>query len=450
MLRLTPSPASPEAEHALLGTILHNNKALEHLDFLKPEHFSEARNQSLFAIILALSLEGKQASPITIKPMVEADPDLDMQFIVSILDPPTRTNAKQYGAMVFDLYRRRRLIEIAEQISNDARDLHAPEGIENAEQALFDLTDTSESGGLVSLDDALAGAVKMAEAAHRKEVSGISTGLKDLDDKLGGLHPSDLIILAGRPSQGKTALALTIAFNVAKQNNNVAFFSLEMGKEQLAGRILSETSDIEGHALRTGRVHDQDFQRVYQAQERLKGLKLHIDDTPAPTLSAIRTRARRLARTDGLGMIVVDYLQLVSGTGENRVQEIAQITRGLKGLAKDLKVPVLALSQLSRAVEQREDKRPQLSDLRESGTIEQDSDAVMFVYREEYYLERSQPKESATIAEKTDWQAAMARVKNLAEIIIGKQRHGPIGIVVTHFDSAKTWFSDLQKSSNEL
>ena len=370
---------------------------------------------------------------------------------------------------------RRELIALGEDMVNDAfePDLEsdANQQIETAEHKLFELATAGQvEGGFQPFRLSLTKAIQQAEAAHKRDgkLSGVTTGLRDLDKKLGGLHPSDLVILAGRPSMGKTALATNIAFNAARAYRTeispagdktvvdgavVAFFSLEMSAEQLATQILAERTEISSHKIRQGELLQEEFERLVVAAPELHQLPLYIDDTPALSVSAVRTRARRLARTSGLGLIVIDYLQLLAGTAgkrsENRVQEISDITRSLKALAKELKVPVLALSQLSRQVEQREDKRPQLSDLRESGSIEQDSDVVMFIFREQYYLERAEPGRRPEESEEkfnlryAEWQKRCAEVFNTAETIVAKQRHGPVGTVRLFFDGQYTRFADL-------
>ena len=472
---LRTPPHNVEVERALLGTILTNNRAYEKVqEFLTPEHFTEEVNGRIYTAVGKLIEQGHQANAITLKTYLERDELViaagGMKYLASLTSSMvTVINAAEYGKLIYDLHLRRELISLGEDMVNAAYDAQidetALEQIEESEQRLFDLAATGTSdGGFKTFEKALTDAVELAAAAHRREgaLTGVTTGLTDMDKKLGGLHASDLIILAGRPSMGKTALATAVAFNAARyfrtadrpedQGKQVAFFSLEMSAEQLATRILAERSRINSHDIRTGRLSNDDFGRMVQASTELNELPLFIDDTPAVTVSTIRTRARRLARQKGLGMIVVDYLQLIAANRgertENRVQEISAITRGLKALAKDLNVPVLALSQLSRAVEQRDDKRPQLSDLRESGTIEQDSDVVMFVFREQYYLERHEPSQKA---EETDeryheryakWQENCERVHNIAEVIVAKQRHGPIGNIKLHFEADFTQFSD--------
>ena len=381
-------------------------------------------------------------------------------------------NAGDYGRVIHDAWVRRQLIDIGENVVNNAfgarPDLDGVDQIAASEEALFKLaTDKGQEGGFVSFGKALTGAIDVAEKAfHRSgDVVGLTSGLRDFDKRTGGLHPSDLIILAGRPAMGKTALATKVAFSAARAllrdaedegvppKGAVAIFSLEMSSEQLATRILSEQAEVSGERIRRGDIGQKEFDRFVRVSRELQRLPLHIDDTPAISLSAMRTRCRRLARTKGLSLVVVDYLQLMRpaiGTKpDNRVLEISMITQGLKAIAKELSVPVIALSQLSRQVESREDKRPMLSDLRESGSIEQDADAVMFVYRDEYYLQQRMPKESAY--DSTDkfqiateeWQRKMALVHNKAELILEKQRHGPTGTIHLYFEGEFTRFNDL-------
>ena len=390
-------------------------------------------------------------------------------------------NASEYGRAIHDTWLRRQLIDIGETVVNNAFGMDATlagsDQIEAAEQQLFQLaTDGGSDGGFVSFERALTDAILSAERSFRRagHVAGLTTGLRDLDSKMGGLHPSDLLILAGRPGMGKTALATKIAFGAAKALLNearaadpaampkaqVAVFSLEMSSEQLATRLLSEEARISGDRIRRGDIGQKDFDRFVEVSREIAALPIQIDDTPAITMSALRTRCRRLKRTKGLALVVVDYLQLMrpsAGTKpENRVLEISQITQGLKAIAKELAVPVIALSQLSRQVESRDDKRPQLSDLRESGTIEQDADAVMFIYRDEYYLEQKMPKEVAFDggSEKfhtamDEWQQKMAKAHNRADLIIAKQRHGPTGTIPLFFEAEFTRFGDLDLAHSD-
>ena len=409
-------PHNFEAEQALLGAVLMNNRALEKVaEFLRAEHFADPTHGRIYQACQALSFKNQIANPVTLKTYLQSDAGLaelggDAYLARLAGSAATIINAEDYGRLIFDLHLRRELIAVGEDMVNDAFDTDmdnmATGQIETAEKKLFDLATAGQAeGGFVEFRKTLITAIEQAEAAHKREgkLSGVTTGLRDLDGKLGGLHPSDLLILAGRPSMGKTALATNIAFNAARayrveqsptgerkviDGAVVAFFSLEMSAEQLATRILAERAEIPSHKIRQGEMSNEEFERLVVVAQELHQLPLYIDDTPALSVSAVRTRSRRLHRTHGLGLIVIDYLQLLAGTTgkrvENRVQEVSDITRGLKALAKELNVPVLALSQLSRAVEQREDKRPQLSDLRESGSIEQDADVVMFVFREQY------------------------------------------------------------------
>jgi replicative DNA helicase len=462
------APQNVEIEAALLGAILTNNRAYEQVaEFLQPEHFYEPAHQSVYAAAAKLIEMGQQASPATLRHFFEQDNSLDTvggaQYLMELATSVFSTiNAAEYGQTIRDLHLRRELITLGEHVVNEGYrldiDISAMDQIETTEQSLYDLATTGETErGYVSLVDAAKSAVEMAEQALRREgqVVGVSTGLKDIDRLLGGLHPSDLLIIAGRPSMGKTALATNIAFNAAKAGDTVLFFSLEMSSEQLATRILSEQSGIPSDRIRRGDIKDDEFQRVVVASQELHRTPLFIDDTPALSVSALRTRARRLKRKNNLSLIVVDYLQLMqSGLGrrnDNRVQEISEITRGLKTLAKELDVPVLALSQLSRQVENRDNKRPQLADLRESGSIEQDADVVIFIFREEYYLARDEPiseydEDTTRFAEKYEkWQIKKAEVENIAEVIVAKQRHGPTDNVNLFFDGSLTRFADFDR-----
>ncbi len=475
-------PYNTDAEQALLGAILINNGAYPRVsEFLLAEHFGNAVHARIFAAIAKLVERGQIANPVTLKNLFDQDGALTeiggAQYLARLAGGAvTIINAEDYARHIHDLYLRRQLIALGEDVVNDAfrQDLddRAPEQIERAEKKLFDLATAGQSeGGFRVFATALSSAIGAAEAAFKKsgKTVGVATGFVDLDKKLGGLHPSDLVILAGRPSMGKTALATNIAFSavraykpaqtpdgrtIAEDGAVVGFFSLEMSAEQLATRILAEESGVSSDRIRRGDVSREDFDRFLQASHQLQSLKLFIDDTPALSVSALRTRARRLMRQQGLGLIVVDYLQLLRPsvqvrTLENRVQEISDITRGLKALAKELNVPVLALSQLSRAVEAREDKRPMLADLRKSGSIEQDFDVVMFIFREEYYLSRGQPmrRPDETDDKYNDryerWQNRYNEVYGTAEILIAKQRHGPIGTVKLHFEAETTKFDNF-------
>lgn len=468
-------PHNEEIEQALLGALLVNNKSLEKVsEFLQPNHFYNAVHGRIYEAIRTFVERGQDASPLTLKSYFEKDQDLSHvgggQYLADLATHVVSVvNVEDYGRTVYELHLRRALIALGEDVVNEAYqhdvEITAQNQIEQTERRLFELATAGDyKGGFVAFHESLTRAIQQAQLAYQREglVTGVTTGLIDVDKKLGGLQKSDLIILAGRPSMGKTALATNMAFNAAKaylqsagkEGSVVGFFSLEMSAEQLATRILADLSSIASDKIRRGEVKDTDFHRFVEASQQLSQVPLFIDDTPALTISAIRTRARRLQRQHNLGMIVIDYLQLLQGSGrgnsENRVLEISEITRGLKAIAKELNVPVLALSQLSRAVEQRDNKRPQLSDLRESGSIEQDADVVMFVYREEYYLEREQPAQKAEEASDRfaerhdDWLKRMEKSHNVAECIIAKQRHGPIGTVGLYFDGEFTRFSNLE------
>jgi len=475
-------PHNTEIEQALLASILVNNKAYERVsDFLRAEHFAEGVHGRLYEAIGKLIERGQIADPLTLKALFDQDMALQeiggAQYLIRLVESAVNIiNAADYGRTIYDLHLRRQLITLGEDVVNEAfaheleRDARVQ--IEAAEKRLFDLATTGQfEGGFRQFDVALADAILLAEAAFKRSgrTTGVATGFTELDKLLGGLHPSDLVVLAGRPSMGKTALATNVAFHAARNYRPVqmpdgtikaedgavvGFFSLEMSSEQLATRILSEESGVPSDKIRRGEVSHTDFDKFVQASQQLANVPLFIDDTPALTIAALHTRARRLQRQRGLQLIIVDYLQLLRGSGEgtsaeNRVQEISEITRGLKALAKELNVPVLALSQLSRAVENREDKRPQLSDLRESGSIEQDADVVMFVYREEYYLSRGEPtRRTDENDEKFNnryqaWQERLEQVHATADIMIAKQRHGPIGKVTLRFDGNTTKFENF-------
>ncbi|HVA12664.1 MAG TPA: replicative DNA helicase [Stellaceae bacterium] len=473
-------PSNAEAEQALLAAILVNNAAFHRVsEFLRAEHFALGVHGRIFASIAKLIERGQLANPVTLKNLFEQDDALQevggAQYLSRLAaSVVTIINAEDYGRTIHDLYLRRQLITVGEDIVNEAYqhdlDRLATRQIETAEKKLFDLAETGQAeGGFRPFISALSSAIVQAEAAFKRsgKTTGVSTGLIDLDKLLGGLHPSDLVVLAGRPSMGKTALATNIGFNaarayrpakaadgrtIAEDGAVVGFFSLEMSAEQLATRILSEESGVSSNNIRKGEVSHEDFDKFVQASQRLSSVPFFVDDTPALSIAGLRTRARRLLRQQGLGLIIVDYLQLIRGDdygSENRVQEISEITRGLKALAKELNVPVVALSQLSRAVEQREDKRPMLSDLRESGSIEQDADVVMFVYREEYYLSRGEPGRRPEESDERyniryeDWHKRLQDVTGTAEVLISKQRHGPIGKVTLRFAHETTKFENL-------
>ncbi len=465
-------PHNVEAEQALLGAILVNNDAFDRVsDFLRPEHFAEEMHRRIFEVTGSLVKAGKIATPITLKTFL-GDHDLGgitvPQYLARLAaEATTIINAADYGRMIYDLAVRRGLITIGEEIVNVAFDApvdHSPrEQIEAAERQLYSIAESGRAeGGFQTFSMALTTAIDVAAKAYERDgkLSGVSTGMVDLDKSLGGLQKSDLVVLAGRPAMGKTSLATNIAFNIAKAYRSetrpdgtletvnggiVGFFSLEMSAEQLATRIIAEQSGVASYKIRRGDVTDDDFHRVTEAARQMQHVPFYIDQTGGISIAQLTARARRLKRQRGLDVLVIDYLQLLSGSKSggqtNRVQELTEITTGLKALAKELAVPVIALSQLSRQVENREDKRPQLSDLRESGSIEQDADVVMFVYREEYYLKGKQPREGTE--EFTAWLADMERAHGKAEVIIGKQRHGPTGMVELQFDAEVTRFSDL-------
>ena len=419
-------------------------------------------HQKIFAAIEKLIFKGMLANPITLKNYFEKEKDeINVpDYLVKVTKFSTSLRqAIEYSKIIYDMFVRRELIKISESTIESAKlndlNINGQNIIENSEKFLFDLAERgSFNSSLIKFDEAMKMTIEMASNAYKNEegIVGVPTGLRDLDDRLGGLHKSDLVIIAGRPSMGKTALATNIAFNAAQKlqesgkKSSVAFFSLEMSSEQLSTRILAEQSRIKSNDIRRGRISEEQFDKFIETSKNISELPLFIDETPAISIAALSNRARRIKRIHNLDLIVIDYIQLMRAvnTKDGRVQEISEITQGLKALAKELSVPVLALSQLSRAVEQRDDKKPQLSDLRESGSIEQDADVVMFVYREAYYLERKQPR-PATV-EHAEWQAKMNEVSNLAEIIIGKQRHGPTGNIMLEFEAMFTKFKDTQIS----
>jgi replicative DNA helicase len=474
-------PHNVEAEAALLGALMIDNRIAEDIQMkLRPDHFFEPLHGRIYEQVLKLIDRNMIASPVTLRPLFEADEEMRELGGPAYLAQLTGSGAAIIGArdfaeQIYDLALLRALVGVGREMVENALDTSDevdPKGqIENAEAALYRVAEEGGGEGTVkSFAEATRMAVQMAEKALNTGggLSGVTTGLAGVNAKTGGLHHSDLVILAGRPGMGKTALATNMAFNAAQRlvrdlddgipaeksaGAAVAFFSLEMSADQLATRILAENSGISGESLRMGKISHQEFRNLARAAAELEGLPLYIDDTPGLTIAALRTRARRLKRQRGIGLIVVDYLQLLQGTGkaggdQNRVQEISEISRGLKTLAKELNVPVIGLSQLSRAVEQREDKRPQLSDLRESGSIEQDADIVMFVYREEYYVASREPKrpmdgDDAKIFEAYEqWQRDMERVYQLSELIVAKQRHGATGKVKLKFEAKITRFSD--------
>ena len=473
-------PHNIEAEQALLGALLINNEVYHRVsDFLSANDFFEPVHQQIYSSAAQRIQQGQLANPVTLKTMFEEEPALKevggVRYLGRLAQAAEKIiNAMQYARLVHDLSVRRQLIQIGEDVVNGGFDrnneLDGKEQIEAAEKQLFDLAELGEAkGDFAEFSNVLTKAVEMIDDAHKKtgQVTGVPTGIKAMDAKLGGMQPSDLTIIAARPSMGKSALAVTMAANAAaikaagadakdlkNPNYTVGLFSLEMSSEQLAMRLLSAEAQISSEDLRRGQLRDDsEFQRVVDASQRLSIRPLFIDDTPALSVSALRTRARRLKRVHGLSMIVVDYLQLVRGvstvgSNANRTQEVSEVTWGLKALAKELDVPVIALSQLSRAVESREDKRPQLSDLRESGSIEQDADIVMFIYREDYYLSRAEPQQREgegpdKYRERFEnWRNRMEEVHNQADIIIAKQRNGPIGTVRLQFDPSYGRFRD--------
>ena len=455
-------PKNIEAEQTVLGSILANNEIFDEItNQLDESYFFDPIHKKIYKIISNLISKGLLANPVTIKNFFNSKEELveigGIDYLLKLTKVSTTKNQiKYYSQLLSDLYIRRQLINISEETLEESKnkdlDISGTNILENIERKLFEIAERGEfQRSFVTFKDALKETIDMATAAYKNDqgIVGVPSGLTDLDDRLGGLHKQDLIIIAGRPSMGKTALATNIAFNASlniKKNDlktSVAFFSLEMSSEQLSTRILAEQSRIKSNDIRRGKINQDDFERFIEASKNLEMLPLHIDDTPAITISALSNRARRLKRKEGLDLIVIDYIQLMKSSGyrnEGRVLEIAEITQGLKALAKELDVPVLALSQLSRQVEQREDKKPQLSDLRESGSIEQDADVVMFVFREQYYLEKQEPKPGT--AEHVEWQEKMSQIHNQAEIIIGKQRHGPTGVIKLEFESAFTKFKD--------
>jgi replicative DNA helicase len=466
-------PHNIEAEQQLLGAILTNNDVYDRIAALvKAEHFYDPVHQRIYEIAAARIQKNALASPVTLKAFLDDDAGLKElggpAYLVRLAGAAISAfAARDYAQMIYDLAVRRELIALGRDIADRAAKVEVSseprDQITEAEQRLYKLGEQGVAErGFQSFLRAVTAAVDVANAAYQRGggLSGIATDLIDLDKKLGGLHPSDLLILAGRPSMGKTSLATNIAFNIAKgykrgrrpdgsegavEGGVVGFFSLEMSAEQLAARILSEAAEVPSEQIRRGDMTEQEFRRFVEAAKALEACPLYIDDTPALPISQVAARARRLKRTHGLDVLIVDYLQLLKGSSkDNRVQEVSEITQGLKAIAKELNIPVIALSQLSRAVESREDKRPQLSDLRESGSIEQDADVVMFVYRDEYYREREKPGDHDLEA-MAKWQQIMEQVHGKAEVIIGKQRHGPIGTVELSFEGRFTRFGNLAR-----
>ena len=472
--QLDTTPHSQEAEQALLGALLYDNEIYHRISaIVHAKHFYNPIHLRIFESIASLIEHGKLADAIVLKNRFSQDETLvdigGVEYLALLLDnAPPGVTATEYAKLIFDLAMRRELIRLGDEIKSEATNPDSEEDaqaqITKAESQLYNLAEIGGTqSGFVTFENALIKSIEMASAAFARDgqLSGTATGLTDLDRQLGGLHRSDLIILAGRPSMGKTSLATNIAFHVAKkfraerdeagimktaEGGVVGFFSLEMSSEQLATRLLAEQSTVPSHKIRRGDITAQQYEHIRDSSEEISRIPLHIDDTGGLSIGALSARARRLKRMVGLDLIVVDYLQLLTGgnsmnSNTNRVQEVSMITQGLKALAKELDIPVLALAQLSRQVEQRDDKRPQLSDLRESGSIEQDADVVMFVFREEYYVARSEPSEGTE--EHLQWQEEMEKLHGKAEVIIGKQRHGPIGTVKLTFNPELTKFGNL-------
>ncbi|HWO86421.1 MAG TPA: replicative DNA helicase [Stellaceae bacterium] len=472
------APHNIELEQALLGAILVNNEAFYRVsDFLEPRHFFEPIHQKLYEIAASLVRVGKTATPITLKTFLPSDLDVAgltaSQYLARLAaEATTVINASDYGRTIYDLAIRRALILIGEEVVNAAYDAPADgrprDQIEQAERSLYELAETGRyGGGFQRFAQALTTAVEMAAHAYQRDgkLSGLATGLRDLDRMMGGLQKSDLIILAGRPGMGKSSLATNVGYNVARaweggvradgqvESTNggiVGFFSLEMSAEQLATRMISEQTEIASYRIRRGEIASADFDRIADAAREMERIPFYIDETGGLSVAQLAARARRLKRQRGLDLLVIDYIQLLQGSSrraqEGRVQEVTEITTSLKALAKELNIPILALSQLSRAVESRDDKRPQLSDLRESGSIEQDADVVLFVFREEYYLKNKEPRPGTE--EHFKWQTEMEPVHGRAEVIIGKQRHGPTGTVALQFKADVTRFSDLAEEDH--
>ncbi len=468
-------PHSIEAEQQLLGAILTNNDIYDRVaNLIGAHHFYDPVHARIFETAAARIAKGNLASPVTLKAFLEDDEGLKElggpAYLARLAGAAISAfAARDYAQMIYDLAVRRELIGLGHDIAGKAAkmdlDSEPRDQIVEAEQKLYKLSEQGQSeSGFQSFLRAVTDAVNVANAAYQRDggLAGVSTGLVDMDRKLGGLHKSDLLILAGRPSMGKTSLATNIAFNIAKayrrgtlpdgsegavEGGVVGFYSLEMSAEQLAARVLSEASEVPSEQIRKGDMTEGEFRRFVEAAKTLESCPLYIDDTPALPISQLAARARRLKRTHGLDVLFVDYLQLVrpaSARTEGRVNEVSEITQGLKAIAKELDIPVVALSQLSRQVEARDDKRPQLSDLRESGSIEQDADVVMFVFREEYYAEREKPSDDK-LEEMAAWQERMERLHGKAEVVIGKQRHGPIGTVELSFEGKFTRFGNLIK-----
>ena len=457
-------PCNIEAEQSVIGSILVSNEIYDEVSqIVDSQKFFDPIHSKIFEAIIKLISKGLLANPITLKNFFENDEGLKelggQEYLIKITKFSTsKKQTIDYANIVQEMHVRRELIKISESVLYEATNnieitTSGEDLIQSAEKSLFDLAERGHfNQSFMKFENALKQTIEMAKSAYQNDegIVGVPTGLTDLDSRLGGMHKQDLIIIAGRPSMGKTALATNIAFHAAKNiqkkglKSSVAFFSLEMSSEQLSTRILSEQSRIRSNDIRRGKVSEKEFEKFIETSKNIFELPLYIDETPAITIAAISNRSRRIKRLFGLDLIVVDYIQLMQasrGREYNRVQEISEITQGLKALAKELNVPVLALSQLSRAVEQRDDKKPQLSDLRESGSIEQDADVVMFVFRESYYLERKEPTLGSI--EHAEWQQKMDEISSLAEILISKQRHGPTGNVKVEFEAMYTKFKDL-------
>ena len=472
------APNNIEAEQALLGAVLVNNDAFYRVsDFLKAEHFYEPLHRKIFSVAQDFIRMGKVASPVTLKTFLPAEEKVGEMTVAQYLarlaaEAVTVINAADYGRAIYDLATRRALIRVGEDMVNIAYDapvdMSPHEQIEDAERRLFELAETGRyDGGFESFTDAVKTAIDMANAAYMRDghLSGLATGFRDLDRRMGGLQPSDLIIVAGRPGMGKSSLATNVAFHIAHSyepvqqadgsmaaasGGVVGLFSLEMSAEQLATRIISEQTEIPSSKIRRGEITETDFEKLVACAQTMQRIPLYIDQTGGISIAQLAARARRLKRQRGLDVIVIDYVQLMQGSSnraaQGRVQEITEITTGLKALAKELNVPIIALSQLSRQVESRDDKRPQLSDLRESGSIEQDADVVLFVYRDEYYLRNKEPEPGTP--EHLEWEEKLRKVEGKAEIIIAKQRHGPTGTVQMGFQGEFTRFFDLIEDSH--
>jgi len=470
-------PSNIIAEQMILGHILVDNENLNKVsDFLRSEHFFDPLHKKLYDSINIFVEKGIVATPVTLKSYFDKDEAFaskgGAQYLVDLASLSTTIiNVRDHANVIHDLALKRELIGIGENIVNDAFsndiNLSGQNQIEIAEQRLYNLANDilEVSGGFVPIKTTLQETLEKAQNAfkNKNKISGIPTGFTDLDELLGGLQNSDLIILAGRPAMGKTAIITNLALNCCelmskdmkwadkenfKKDFSVGVFSLEMSADQLASRMISTLSGVSTPKMRTGHIDEEEFMSVIEASKKMQDYPLFIDDTPSLSISALRTRARRLKRKHNLKLLFIDYLQLIRASlnskDANRVQEISEITQSLKAMAKELNIPIIALAQLSRAVEQREDKRPLLSDLRESGSIEQDADIVIFIYREEYYLLRKKPKEGTDAYSK--WQQDMSTVSNVTELIIAKHRNGPVGEVKLYFEPSLTKFVNYSQN----